>query len=39
MLMPGVGFIISAGITWMLAARLGLMPRSTQELSDSGNRP
>src|ERR1035437_1402010 len=25
-LMPGVGFIISAGITWLLAARLGLMP-------------
>jgi hypothetical protein len=39
MLMPGVGFIISAGITWMLAARLGLMPRSTHELSDSGDRP
>jgi hypothetical protein len=38
-LMPGVGFIISAGITWMLAARLGLMPRSTHELSDSGDRP
>ena len=27
-LMPGVGFIISAGITWLLAARLGLMPDS-----------
>ncbi len=38
-LMPGVGFIISAGITWLLAARLGLMPRSTHELSDSGDRP
>jgi hypothetical protein len=25
-LMPGIGFIISAGITWFLAARLGLMP-------------
>jgi hypothetical protein len=25
-LMPGLGFIISAGITWLLAARLGLMP-------------
>jgi hypothetical protein len=25
-LMPGAGFIISAGITWFLAARLGLMP-------------
>jgi hypothetical protein len=40
-LMPGLGFIISAGITWMLAARLGLMPRSAHELqalSDSGDR-
>ena len=25
-LMPGIGFILSAGLTWMLAARLGLMP-------------
>ena len=25
-LMPGVGFILSAGLTWMLAGRLGLMP-------------
>ncbi|HLY42309.1 MAG TPA: hypothetical protein VKR52_13940 [Terracidiphilus sp.] len=25
-LMPGIGFIISAGLTWVLAARLGLMP-------------
>ena len=25
-LMPGVGFIISAGVTWVLAGRLGLMP-------------
>ena len=25
-LMPGLGFIISAGITWMLARHLGLMP-------------
>jgi hypothetical protein len=37
-LMPGVGFIISAGITWLLAARLGLMPHGTQALSDSGDR-
>ena len=28
-LMPGLGFIISAGITWVLAGRLGLMPDST----------
>jgi hypothetical protein len=25
-LMPGIGFIISAAITWLLASRLGLMP-------------
>jgi len=30
-LMPGLGFIISAGITWALASHLGLMPeRGTQ---------
>ncbi|MGB6975707.1 MAG: hypothetical protein WBD67_13570 [Terracidiphilus sp.] len=28
-LMPGIGFILSAGITWVLAARLGLMPESS----------
>lgn len=27
-LMPGLGFIISAGITWVLARHLGLMPAS-----------
>lgn len=32
-LMPGIGFIISAGITWLLAARLGLMP-SRQDPAD-----
>ena len=26
-LMPGIGFIISAGASWLLASRLGLMPR------------
>jgi hypothetical protein len=25
-LMPGVGFILSSGLTWALAGRLGLMP-------------
>jgi hypothetical protein len=25
-LMPGIGFILSAGITWVLAGRLGMMP-------------
>ncbi len=28
-LMPGLGFIISAGITWVLARHLGLMPKNT----------
>ena len=27
-LMPGLGFIISAGITWVLAGRLGMIPDS-----------
>ena len=27
-LMPGLGFIVSAGITWVLARHLGLMPES-----------
>lgn len=26
-LMPGIGFILSAGISWLLANRLGLMPK------------
>jgi hypothetical protein len=25
-LMPGIGFILSAGATWIIAQRLGLMP-------------
>jgi hypothetical protein len=25
-LMPGIGFIISAGVSWLLAAKLGLLP-------------
>lgn len=29
-LMPGLGFIISAGITWVLARHLGLMPPNTE---------
>jgi len=28
-LMPGLGFIISAGVTWILAGRLGLIPDSS----------
>jgi hypothetical protein len=27
-LMPGIGFIISAGISWLMASRLGLMPQN-----------
>jgi hypothetical protein len=34
-LMPGLGFIISAGVTWVLAARLGLMPDSPSTLVKS----
>ncbi len=32
-LMPGFGFIISAGITWVLAGRLGLMPKAGPQQS------
>lgn len=32
-LMPGIGFIISAGITWVLAGRLGLIPESPSAAS------
>ena len=34
-LMPGIGFILSAGITWLLAARYGLMQPTAQHLRDS----
>lgn len=30
LLMPGLGFIISAGITWFLAKHLGLMPQNNE---------
>ncbi len=33
-LTPGIGFILSAGATWVLAHRLGLMPE--KELAESG---
>jgi hypothetical protein len=36
-LMPGLGFIISAGITWVLAWRLGLMPNQNSQ-SEIANR-
>jgi hypothetical protein len=29
-LMPGIGFILSAGVTWLLAGRLGLIPGSPE---------
>ena len=29
-LMPGIGFILSAGIAWILAGRLGLMPQTAE---------
>lgn len=34
-LMPGLGFILSAGVTWVMASRLGLMPENPAE----ANRP
>ena len=34
-LMPGLGFIISAGVTWVLAGRLGLMPQNPKAPVDS----
>jgi hypothetical protein len=34
-LMPGLGFIISAGVTWVLAGRLGLMPKNPNAPVDS----
>ena len=35
-LMPGLGFILSAGITWFLAGRLGLMPGAGSEAQRDG---
>lgn len=40
-MMPGLGFIISAAITWVLAARLGLMPEredGPQKVLDPSSR-
>ncbi len=36
-LMPGIGFILSAGITWILAGRLGLIPDAPS--ADSSSHP
>jgi hypothetical protein len=30
--MPGLGFMISAGVTWLLAGRLGMMPANPNRL-------
>jgi hypothetical protein len=38
-LMPGLGFILSAGITWLLAARLGLIPNSATSPAHLKDRP
>jgi hypothetical protein len=35
-LMPGIGFILSAGATWIVAQRLGLMPDKADAHSDAG---
>jgi len=37
-LMPGIGLVLSAGITWVLAGRLGLMPKGANETTDQGGR-
>jgi hypothetical protein len=38
-LMPGIGFILSAGVTWMLAGRLGLMPERLDVRPEGTQRP
>jgi hypothetical protein len=35
-LMPGIGFILSAGVTWILAQRLGLMPDKPAAQTEAG---
>lgn len=37
LLMPGIGFILSAGLTWMLAGRLGMMPKPADSLQYSSH--
>jgi len=34
--MPGIGFILSAGATWVLAKRLGLMPEKDGTQTGAG---
>lgn len=33
LLMPGLGFILSAGITWLLAQKMGLMPAKPAQIA------
>jgi len=35
-LMPGIGFILSAGATWAIAQRLGMMPEKADAQNDAG---
>jgi hypothetical protein len=37
-LMPGIGLIVSAAITWILARRLGLMPKGVDEAAGPGGQ-
>ncbi len=37
-LMPGIGFILSAGVTWVLAGRLGLIPDSVSATTKQQDR-
>ncbi len=36
-LMPGLGFILSAGVTWLVASRFGLMQRPAPHSHDAAN--
>lgn len=36
-LMLGIGFIISAGLSYLLAKRMGLLPQGTAELEKAAN--
>jgi hypothetical protein len=38
-LMPGIGFILSAGATWILAGRLGLLPEKAGASDAAANSP
>jgi hypothetical protein len=38
LLMPGLGFIITAAITWSLAARLGMMPQHPHASQPNGSQ-